>query len=59
MATRARQPDIDWPGIAGLRDIIAHEHFRIDAERIDELIGEPLDVLERAVHELLAAEGER
>lgn len=27
---RARHDDIDWPGMAGLRDIIIHQHDRID-----------------------------
>ena len=26
----AREPAIDWRGLAGLRDILAHHYFRID-----------------------------
>lgn len=28
---RARHPDIDWRGMAGLRDVIIHQYDRIDA----------------------------
>ena len=27
-------PEIDWKGVKGLRDIIAHHYFDIDAEEI-------------------------
>ena len=27
---RSRQPDIDWRGMAGLRDVIIHQYDRID-----------------------------
>lgn len=27
---RARHPGVDWRGLAGLRDILAHQYFRID-----------------------------
>lgn len=30
----AKHPEIDWAGIKGLRDIIAHHYFDIDAEQI-------------------------
>ena len=53
-ATRAARPDINWRGIAGLRDLLTHEYFRIDSDRIQELLGEPLDTLEQAVGELLS-----
>ncbi len=30
----ARYPEIDWKGAKGLRDIITHQYFDIDAEEI-------------------------
>jgi uncharacterized protein with HEPN domain len=30
----ARYPEIDWAGVKGVRDVIAHEYFDIDAEQI-------------------------
>jgi uncharacterized protein with HEPN domain len=29
-----RYPEIDWTGVKGLRDIIAHHYFDIDAEQV-------------------------
>ncbi len=30
----AKYPEIDWKGVKGLRDIISHHYFYIDAEEI-------------------------
>jgi uncharacterized protein with HEPN domain len=30
----ARYIEIDWTGVKGVRDVIAHEYFDIDAEQI-------------------------
>jgi len=30
----SRYPDIDWKGVIGFRDIIAHHYFDIDAEQV-------------------------
>jgi uncharacterized protein with HEPN domain len=32
--TRSLEPDIPWADIAGLRDLIAHEYFRIEIGRV-------------------------
>lgn len=29
---RARHPEIDWKGLTGFRDILAHAYFRLEAE---------------------------
>jgi uncharacterized protein with HEPN domain len=50
----ARQPNVNWRGIAGLRDLLTHEYFRIARERIDEIIDQHLDPLEQAVDEMVA-----
>ena len=53
-ATRARAPHIPWTEITGLRNILAHEYFRIDLELIRETIsGSDLLELERVVKSLL------
>lgn len=31
----SKYPEIDWKGAKGLRDIITHKYFDIDAEEID------------------------
>ncbi len=30
----ARYPDVDWSGVKGVRDVIAHGYFDIDAEEV-------------------------
>jgi uncharacterized protein with HEPN domain len=52
-ATRDAAPQIPWADIAGLRDLIAHEYFRIEIDRILEIVERDLPSLERAVDRLL------
>ena len=51
--TRDSQPDIPWADIAGLRDLIAHEYFRIELARVLEIVERDLPALERAIDRLL------
>lgn len=44
-----RHPDIDWKGTAGLRDIVAHQYFRIDMERLLPVLREEFPILSEAV----------
>lgn len=52
--TRASEPKIPWTDVAGLRDLIAHEYFRIDIDRVLEIVQRDLPPLERAIDRLLA-----
>lgn len=47
--TREAAPEIPWTDIAGLRDLIAHEYFRIDIDRVLEIVERDLPPLERAI----------
>lgn len=47
---------IPWTDIAGLRDLIAHEYFRIDIHRVLESVKHDLPPLERAIDELLGSD---
>jgi uncharacterized protein with HEPN domain len=51
--TRASAPEIPWVDIAGLRDLIAHEYFKIDIHRILEIVDRDLPPLEQAIDSLL------
>jgi uncharacterized protein with HEPN domain len=51
--TRESAPEIPWTDIAGLRDLIAHEYFRIDIHRVLEIVERDLPPLERAIDRLL------
>lgn len=51
--TRESAPEIPWTDIAGLRDLIAHEYFRIDIRRVLEIVEIELPALEKAVDRLI------
>lgn len=51
--TRESEPDIPWADVAGLRDLIAHEYFRIDIQRVLEVVARDLPPLEQAVERLI------
>jgi uncharacterized protein with HEPN domain len=50
--TREATPEIPWADIAGLRDLIAHEYFRIEIRRVLEIVDRDLPPLEQAVDRL-------
>ena len=47
--TKARRPEIPWRQISGLRDLLAHEYYRIDAAEIDSIIKHNLPALGSAI----------
>jgi uncharacterized protein with HEPN domain len=51
--TRESAPEIPWTDIAGLRDLIAHEYFRIDIHRVLEIVEQDLPSLESSVDRML------
>ncbi|MCD6588302.1 MAG: DUF86 domain-containing protein [Candidatus Fermentibacteraceae bacterium] len=51
-----RHPEIDWKGAMGLRDIISHHYFDIDAEEIFWVCNHQLKPLKRAIKKMLQEE---
>ena len=51
--TREAAPEVPWSDVAGLRDLIAHEYFRIEIDRVLEIVERDVPVLERAIDRLL------
>lgn len=45
---KSRSPRIEWKAIIGLRDLLAHQYFQIDALVIKASIDEPLEELRLA-----------
>jgi uncharacterized protein with HEPN domain len=51
--TRTRAPEIPWTKIVGLRNLIAHEYFRIDLEVVRAIVTEQLDQLDATAERLM------
>ena len=47
--TKARRPEVPWRQIGGLRDVLAHDYYRIDLMEIDGIIKRDLPALETAI----------
>lgn len=47
-------PEIDWKGAKGLRDVISHRYFRIDAEQIFFVCRHRLKPLHQAILKMIS-----
>jgi uncharacterized protein with HEPN domain len=52
-ATRELRPEVPWKQIAGLRDLLTHEYFRIAMSEIDKIMERDLSTLEAALAAML------
>ena len=46
-------PEVDWKGVMGMRDIIAHHYFDIDAGIVFEVIKDQLHVVKSTIDRML------
>ena len=46
-------PDVDWKGAKGIRDIISHHYFDLDAEEIYYVCDTQLPGLHQAIHKMI------
>ncbi len=49
----SKYPSIDWKGIKGMRDIISHHYFNVDAEIIYEVCKNKIPELKETIEEIL------
>lgn len=47
-------PEIPWKYVMGLRDIISHHYFEIDAEQIEETVNIELPKLKNTIRQMIA-----
>jgi uncharacterized protein with HEPN domain len=48
-----RYPDIDWQGVKGIRDVLAHDYFDIDADEIFTICRRDVPTLVKTVGKML------
>jgi uncharacterized protein with HEPN domain len=52
---RQRHPDVPWPDMARMRDLIGHHYYKLDPEIVRATIGAPVERLRAACEAILAA----
>jgi len=54
-AVRRKYPDVPWKDMAGMRDVLVHDYFGVDAAIVWKTVREDLPPLKRHVADILAA----
>jgi uncharacterized protein with HEPN domain len=54
-AVRRKYPDVPWKDMAGMRDVLVHDYFGVDAAIVWKTIQEDLPPLKRRIADILAA----
>lgn len=57
-ALKATEPAVPWRSIGAMRDLLIHRYFRVDLDRVWDVVIGDLDSLEASVRRLLALESQ-
>ena len=49
----SQYPQVDWPGVKGIRDVIAHEYFDLDAEEVFDICQRDIPVLIETLRKMI------
>ncbi|MBN1971056.1 MAG: DUF86 domain-containing protein [Candidatus Delongbacteria bacterium] len=49
----SKYTDVDWKGAKGMRDIISHHYFDIDAEEIYYVCENKIDEMKEVIHQII------
>ena len=55
-SVRARHPSVEWRAIAGLRDVLAHAYFALDAATLWDLVAHKVPALAEVRRQILEEE---
>ena len=55
----SKYPQIDWKGVKGMRDIISHHYFDVDAEIIYEVCKNKISEFKKVIPEIIINLGEK
>lgn len=50
----SQYPEVDWKGVMGMRDIIAHHYFDIDADVVFDVMKNNLPAVKKTVDRIIA-----
>ena len=51
---KQQHPEINWPSIAGMRNVLVHDYFEVDFETVWLVVTRDLPPLEKAMRAILA-----
>ena len=57
--TLGAMPDVDWPNVKGMRDVIAHDYMDVQVEVVVDVVRDDLPGLRRAACTALGVFGDR